>query len=428
MKHFFWPFLISAAFAQPLTLELAQEEGQKNAPLLQQLAAQIDELTWKRWEVLAQGFLPKAQINANHFFLSATRYGLSSIQFFGQATQIPGIFPNNQVTLNASLPLFNGLANLSYVQAAEHGINATKLQKEYLKLVIANQISMAFYQTLAANSLLLVAKQNIQTMKSHLDQVKAQNKEGRSTQLDTLRVQVQLEEAQSDLESAQDEVILSRKKLIQTMGYEQDPFDELKGDLPIPVMHKTDKAIQRADIQAQEEIIQAEHKNWEAKSRWWTPQIGLIGQISYYNLLLWNNQVIDRNQYKISNFVGINLSWNIFDSAIGFSQTRQAFAKKIQEEQKAVSQKIKAQLEVEIYQRKIQTSTKQYFARKLNLERSQESVRLTQAEYAAGTRTITDVLYASSDLFKARAGVITANLDAQMALLQYEVSIGKKIQ
>ena len=89
---------------------------------------------------------------------------------------------------------------------------------------------------------------------------------------------------------------------------------------------------------------------------------------------------------------------------------------------------LKASLEFETWKRRFVTNAEVNRARLRTEEKSQESVRLATLGLKAGTNTNSEVLDAELDLFRSRAGIVRAQMDAAEALINLELAVGKKLK
>ena len=150
-----WLCLASAAArSEGLTLEQALSDGRDRSPRVQRAQSVADEHGWKRTETLA-GFLPKLSLSANHFF--STKYQFDNVDLGGAPLQIPLIYPTTSLTIDASLPVFDGLQNVNRYSAAAWGKDAAEAELDWTRFQVAQDIRLKFYQALAAQRIESVA-------------------------------------------------------------------------------------------------------------------------------------------------------------------------------------------------------------------------------------------------------------------------------
>ena len=413
-----------------LHLEDAVAEARQKNPLLMKAEAAKSGASWKKLEALS-GHLPKISASATHFF--DLQYQLLDVNFGGGPVTFPAVYPKTLLGLDVSWNLFDGGQTYHSYKGALKGQEAADFEYTRAELQLETEIESRFYQVIAARQLQIVADQNLKTLEDHLEKSKARLKQGQTTKFDLLRVQVQLEEAVPEKASADDNTAIARIALSQVMGAGpgagtgEDPRIVV-GDLPVPdeatlSKVKTINPEDRADYQALIKLSEAAEDAHSASMGTWFPRVTLIGQEQLYNSQDFSFSSPFRNAYS----VGVAASWNIFDGGASIARQKESYFAQVQAENLVRAAALRAPVDFELWRRKYLYNTSLYRARKRSLESAEESVRLAQLGYGAGTRTNTDILDAELDLFRARAGVVRAQLDAAEALINLELAIGKKI-
>lgn len=420
----------SPSGSQDLTIESAINEGLGRSPDIQRARAKQSETEWQHFEALGAGFLPKVSVNAHHYF--SEEYSNTSISFGGAPLGFPGFYPTDVAAIDVSIPIFDGFSSIRNLNAASLSEEASKAELSNSEFQLRLEIRLAFYRALAAGQLQDVAAQNVKTLEDHLKQIEAQKTGGVATNYDVLRVQVQLNEARADAIDAQDGFETARKKLTQLLGLENDQR-ALSGQLPVPVADKV-KALkwdeapkERNDIKALNLRADAAEQSRKASSAWMMPSISLGGEYMWYNAQMIDATVHDTGNYLNAYNVGVFLKWNLFDGGIAIAQEREAAFRAIQAENVARAAKLQVPYDFEYWKRRYLSNTDHYISKKFDISRSQESVRLAKEEAKAGTRTSTETLDAELDLFRAKAGVVNALVNAAEAEIRLEQALGREI-
>jgi outer membrane protein TolC len=420
----------STPAADNLSLEAAIGEGMSRSPEVQRAQAAKSESEWHRFETMGAGFLPKLELDAHHYF--SEKYTNTAINFGQETLSFPGFYPTDVAALELSIPVFDGLSSYRSLQAAkllEAAANAELSQTEFQ---LRQDIRLAFYKSLAAQQLQAVAEQNVKTLDDHLKQVDAQKSGGVATRYDVLRVQVQLSEAKADLMDAQDNYTTARKRLIQLMGMEDDNRI-LVGELPVPEakvikdLAFTQVPAERADIAALNLRAEAANRTRQASEAWMVPSISLGGEYMWYQSQYFNNTVEDTGKYPNAYNIGVFLKWNLFDGGVAYARQKEASFKAVEAEKVARSSKLQVPYDFEFWKRRYLSNTDHYISKKFDITRSEESVRLAKEEERAGTRTSTETLDAELDLFRAKAGVVNALVNAAEAKIRLELALGREI-
>jgi outer membrane protein len=429
---------LSAFFAyaddqSPLTLDAAITEALKDSPMIQSGEAQVRQSDWRKFQAVGSGFLPKLSVGFNHYL--ADEYQQTQINFGGTPLAFPGAYPTNILTASATLPIFDGLANIYNLQAASLEQNASEQEFERTKFQLTQDLKLTFFQALAAAKLQDVASENVKTLEDHLKQVEIQRNGGAATKYDSLRVSVQLSEGRADEIDAIDNAALARKKLTTLLGHDQDDRP-LQGDLPVPDVTRAQNLeykgvpAERTDINALDLRARAADKTRAAQNSWFIPSVAIVGQYNYYEVMdesTTDGSVSASGNYKNAYSVAVAFSWNIFDGGVALAQSRQASYQQIQADKKTEAARLQVPYDFSYWKKRFLSNTDHYQARKFDVERSEESVRLAKEEEKAGTRTSTETLDAELDLFRSRAGVVNAQVNALEAQIRLESALGRNL-
>ncbi|MNL23369.1 Outer membrane efflux protein [compost metagenome] len=123
--------------------------------------------------------------------------------------------------------------------------------------------------------------------------------------------------------------------------------------------------------------------------------------------------------------MGLSLTWNIFDGMTSISRSKQSVEQRYQVEKNLYQAELKAKRDFDLWKRKFIYFCAVYESRLSDVTKSQESVRLSREGQRLGSRTNTDVLDAEAELYRARAGVVNAQMGAIEALANLELSTGQ---
>jgi outer membrane protein TolC len=412
--------------AQTLTLDQALKETRSDSLQIQKAESSYEEAKWRKKGAYS-GYLPSLTGSVN--YLTDKKYMFLDVNLGGGPLSIPQVVPTTLYTLKATLPVFDGFSSTNRLRSESALEDSARQDYEWTQFTVERQTTLQFYRTLAAQTLKDVAEQNMKALQDHLKDIQAFKKAGVSTNYDVLRVEVQVSEAQSELLNSQDNVELAKFKLGESMGKETETR-QLAGKLPVlseDLIRKLDeKSVEtRPDIQSLQKKSEASHYSYQSANRYWVPRISLIGEFDHYNNR--NDRFQDADGFRDSYMAGINLTWNIFDGMISPSRSGQAEQQSLQVEKSLGMARIKAKQDFEYWKRKYLYFCTVYKSRLSDIDRSKESVRLAQEGRRAGVRTSTELLDAESDLFRSRAGLITAQMGAIEALVNLELVSGQKL-
>jgi outer membrane protein TolC len=418
-------FITGNAFAQRLTLDHALREVLSDSPYLQSAESVSREADWKKTEALGAGFLPKFKVNGN--YLTNVKYQYININFNGAPVVIPNIIPNSQFNLMAELPIFDGFASTNRYLAAGKLADAGHEKFEWEKFRTEMAVTLSFYQALASQNLRRVALQNLKALEDHKREAMLFKKSGIATNYDVLRVEVQASNAATDLADAEDEIIIAREKLAEMLGHETETR-ELSGELPVPdeklLTMEPKVAVDRRDLKALRLEAMAADNAESAANRFWLPELSLFSNYIFYNNL--TPGFNDWSSYRNARQVGVMMTWNLFDGGASYARSKQSIEKKVQSEKALRMGELAAIKDLSVWTRRYKSQCRIYLARKEDIKRSEESVRLAREGRRVGARTESELLDAQVDLYRSQAGAVRAQLAAIEALINLQLAEGKK--
>jgi outer membrane protein TolC len=421
-------FAAQSFASEVLTLDQAIEEAKEHSPSVQRMRAAYEESKWRKVEAVGGGFMPKVTANATHYFDQKFEY--INFPFNGANVAFPEIVPTTFASMDVSIPVFDGLANVNRVKSADLAKDAAENDLNHAEFELEENIRLAFYQALGAQQLEAVAQQNVKTLEDHLRISQVRKTNGSGTNYDVLRVEVQLNEARTDALNASDDVEITRRKLTQLLGLAED-MRPLQGDLPLPhpdsvqTLAVENDAPSRSDIKALDLRADAADQAHAAQAVWFVPKVSVGADYTFYNDI--NSAVNDTSAYRAAYSVGVSLQWNIFDGGVSIAQAKETTYQHVEAEKASEEAKLEVPYDLNLWKRKYLTNAARYSAKKLDVERSEESVRLAREEERAGTRNSTEVLDAELDLFRSKAGVVDALVSSAEAMVRLEQTLGRRI-
>ncbi len=415
--------------ASNLSLASAVDEGLAHSPEIHKLEAQKEAAAWKRLEALSPN-LPHLSAAANQIL--DQKYLYLSQYSQGMVIEFPSAGPTTTINLDVSWMIFDGLSAYNAYQAADLNYQASQAALTRARFQLEQNIRLHFYQTLAAQALLEVAGHNITTLKDHLAIAKVGVRSGTATSFNVLRIEALLEEAQAEKIQAENNEIMAKRSLYLTMGAPEDSRT-LKGALPKPQEQDLNRKLvpdfsNRDDLRAQVLRQKAAEKASLAATGFWWPKLILYGEEQFYKYKAFDPAIVETQNFKTDYMLGVRLTWSFFDGGATWARQKEAGYQAQSAAASSRQMALAAPVEFDSWKRKWTYNTILFQARLRAEEKSQESVRLATLGLQAGTNTNTDVLDAELDLFRARAGIVQAQLNAAEALINLELALGYKLQ
>ncbi|MHB8066663.1 MAG: TolC family protein [Desulfobaccales bacterium] len=127
--------------------------------------------------------------------------------------------------------IFDGLKTYYNTEAAKHGTQAQKHEVQRTADEVAFTVTQAFYQLIEAKENLKVAQEALQQRQEFGKLTEAFYKAGKVTNLDFVRAQSQVSEAEQAVVEARNAVLLSKEILVRTMGLPEHAQVDIRGRL-----------------------------------------------------------------------------------------------------------------------------------------------------------------------------------------------------
>jgi outer membrane protein TolC len=413
-----------------LTLKEAVALALERNPRVLIAHERTDALQGRIKEVRAQA-LPSINLNGSGMrwrdpsFLNISSFDKIPAEFRNALTVIPSnLFDYN---LSVSQPLYTsgkvGTAmKLASLESEGVGVDRDRAEQETRLAVIR-----AFYNLLLAERQLEVAKETVHQRQQHLEMARARFAGGVATEVDVLRSQVSVANAQPELIRAENGVRQARTVLNNLLVRPLDFPTEALGELtftPQPPMslpevirqaYQHRPELERARINEREAEDQQKLANAESRLRLdFNGQYGLNARVPS-NLL---NREFTRYLFTVS--VGLPL----FDGGRRSGLVQQAIANRKMAELTRVDSENAVRLEAQTALDELQRSEKTVEAARLNVREAERVLAMMQDNYKYGAATTLDVLDSQTALTTARWTLLQGLYDHTLAQAQLRYVMG----
>lgn len=413
-----------------LTLQEAVAVALERNPQALIALAKTDALKGKIKEVRAQA-LPSINLNGSGLrwrdpsFLNASGFDKIPEDFRRLLTVVPAnLFDYN---LSLSQPLYTsgkvGTAlKLASLESEGVGVDRDRVEQEVRLRVIR-----AFYNLLLTQRQLEVARETVLQRQKHLEMARVRFAGGVATEVDVLRSQVSVANAQPDLIRAENAVRQARtvlnNLLVRSLDFPTEALGELTF-LPEPAI--TLEGVIRQAFEHRPELVRARINEREAEGQQklanaenrlrldFNGQYGVDARLPS-NLL---NQEFTRWVFTVS--VGLP----IFDGGRRAGLVQQAIANRKVAELTRVDAENGVRLEAQTALDELQRAEKTVEAAQLSVREAERVLVMMQDNYKFGAATTLDVLDAQTALTTARWTVLQGLYDHTMARAQLRYVMG----
>ncbi len=289
-----------------------------------------------------------------------------------------------------------------------------------------------FYTVLVDRERIKVQERNIDLLKRQLQDVKNRYEAGTVSNFEVLRAEVALANAQPALIRARNDYRTAIEELRRVLGFTNAAentlakIPEFVGTLDfVPVAYDLKSAIlsardNRPDLQRLRKLEEAADQAVIARRSNYYPNLSAFGSYDWRKSPASNDFGDTLHGWTF----GLQSTWNIFDGRATAGRVVQA--KSLLEQSRLASGE--AQLSVDVDVRRavsaLQEATELAEASKKVVEQAEESLRLANARFSAGSATQLDVFQSQLDLTTARLNQIQAFYSFNVAAAQLRKAMG----
>jgi outer membrane protein TolC len=424
--------LATSSIAQEkiLSLEDCLQKGLKNSEEIKIAKSKVIGSEERITEIRAQ-MLPKLSFGASYSNLNVIEPKELKI-IPGRPITIKNPFYSYGLNLRLQTPIFTGFRLTSLKSTAE--LNAQAIKSELQSTI--NQKAFGIHSTYwnlykAKNSTELI-QQYLLSLQKKLKDTEQFLENGLVTKNDVLKLKVEVSNAELKLIDAKNRQEVARALLNKTIGLPLNHQTEIEADVTIDTVrgYSYDELIysalnNRTEMKSIEYRIEAGEKNISAANSGWWPHLYAVGSFHYHNLHA-ETFSVSKEPLKLW-FVGLSLSWDLWDWGYTSAKSSQATQEVLQIREKMGL--LKKQIEIEVYKNYLSLISEKQKINISNLavESADENYRITEDKYSNQISTSTDLINAQTDLMNAKTQLANSIADYNLAIVRLEMSSGREI-
>jgi TolC family type I secretion outer membrane protein len=381
------------------------------------------------------------QINASG---SYQRIDRNAIDAFPLSTNAPSnsnaVFKNQEQPWTAQVEISQLIYAGGRVRAA---LRAAKLSDQIAALgfqsAVANtllDVRKAFYQILLNKAQVDVREQSVTLLEEQLRDAQSRFDVGAVPRFNVLRAEVELANAKPPLIRSQNDLRLTKESLVKLLAIDSagrtNEFTPINFAGELAYEHRgweLATALRQA-LEHRPELLQAERQVGVAKANVSVASSGYKPEASVFGNYGWHDSVFsdDISSTREGWTIGANVSWALFDGMLTHGRVSQARAQLQEANLDYADTRRQVELEVrQAYSDYLQT-LELIEAQKKTVEEADESLRLAEARFRAGTGTQLDVLSAHTALTDARSNEVQALYDYNVAIATLERVTGMTVR
>jgi outer membrane protein TolC len=347
----------------------------------------------------------------------------------------PSITENYSMRLSLQQPLFTGFKLKKNLEIAELNVNATReeLTKDQSDLVL--NVIIAYWNFYRAIKVEEVIRQSVAQMSEHLKDAMNLSQQGMATDVDIMKVQVQLSDIKVKQLEARNAIRLASMALnslmrnsleTEIMPSDTPVISQGAGEILLPENLSSLQIFareHRSELKSMQMRRDMNSAGVSAAKGGWYPQIFFAANYDYARP---NQRIIPpKDQWDATWDVGVTLQWNVWDWYATGHQTAQAEAALRQSEAGIVQLNDAVTLDVAQQYFNAQTAKDKVEVAFEGMKQAQESYRMTSEKYKSGVTSNTEMLDAEIALLQARLTHTQAIVDCTLALARLKKAVGE---
>ncbi len=336
------------------------------------------------------------------------------------------------LSLTASQTLYSGGGVRASIKSTELTREAALLELKGIVNEALLDVRIKFYDILLAREKIKVQESNVELLRQQLKNVTDRFDAGTVSAFEKLRAEVALANAQVPLISARNTYRLAAEALRQALGFATISQESLR-KLPVfegtlefvPVNYELQSALDaaragRPELARLAKLADARTESITSAKANRQPSLSAVGG--------WQLRKGATDSFGDSRdgwLVGLQSQWNIFDGAATSGRVAQARSALEQTRLNLGETTLLIDVEVRRALSSLQEATELADASQKVVAQAEESLRLANARYSAGTATQLDVLQSQVDLTTARTNQIQAYYSYNIAVARVRKAIGQ---
>lgn len=339
------------------------------------------------------------------------------------ANNQPGDFTRNtaNASLGIALPLYTGGKLTAEENAARLLAEAAAGDVAFTRQALAVRVVALYQDALAIREFIAALDQSRTTLAAQVERIDALIREEKAAGVDGLRVAVRLSTVEQAAIEARNRLAAAQSTITVLMGRPASSDWTLAGRLEIPGEEGGLREVARLQVRPDEAAAMnraaAGEQRVRAAKAGYKPTISGVASVgSRYDF--------DHGNDENSGFVGLQMSWDIWDFDRTAAQVREAEANVRVLDEAAAETALQRSLEITNARDSVNAARARIDVSRLTVEQARESLRIEQRKYELGQGTITDVLDAQAAIDEAEALRARALADHAISLAARDFAAG----
>ena len=344
----------------------------------------------------------------------------------GNSTETLELGSNNSYLLGATLSqvLFSRKVGVAldiahtFHNYTEEGYRATTQD-------VALAVKKAFYGVLLARELAGANREGLDVVRSNVENVRLQYKNGNAAEYDLLRAEVELANTEPLLISADNALLLSLNSLKNVLALPLETDIDVAGgfafeDVPEEMLHDAARNAVSSNpaivqLALQEDMLE---KNISVERSNYFPTLSLVGSYQYQTQ---DNTFAFRNYlWATSLNIGLQVSFPLFDGFRTGARTEQAMIDRDKVHYARLKAEEGIRIQLQAAGLRMGEAKKRIAGQEKNIAQAEKAVRIAQTRYRSGVGTQLELMDSQVAMTRARATHAQAMYDFLVAKAEWE--------
>lgn len=360
------------------------------------------------------GTSPQVAVNA--------RASVGTISATGTPTG-GGPTSSSNVSLGASLPLYDGGMTAVQVAEAEAAVDAAIASLEATRQDVALNAAQAYFQVLRTMRIVEIRESALQFAQRQVEQAEALVRAGTAARADVIKAQAVAAGADADLVAAHGQVELALASLRGAMGL---PLSQAIAvaepqDISAPAFSPAEAATEASAKRAEVQRAAADVRGAGAALRLAELRAGVTVSVAASGAVQ-----VTPNPGQTGWSLSATLSYPVIDggpkAVVDEAKANLAAAK-------ARAEVISQQVQLQAFQAAVslRETTARVAAFRASVAAAEESLRVAEGRYRAGVGILLDVLDAQAAATQARLNLVQADYDLRLAAVTLRHAVGRPV-
>ncbi|HOV22362.1 MAG TPA: TolC family protein [Candidatus Ratteibacteria bacterium] len=333
------------------------------------------------------------------------------------------------LSLSLSQPIYTGKRIKETYEISKENLDNAKLEYNVQLQNLIFNVKKGYFSILQANKFLKTSERYKQMLEKHMDDAKKLFEQGLVTNLDILRTEVSVKNAETQIIQAENLIKISKSNFNYILNnpidneFEVEDVLEIKGDKRDYEYWKTLALENRPEIKSMEKLLSIYNRAINVERSNLYPQVYL-----FYNYNTDRGIQVSPNSWNPNWNTGIALTLDIWNWGETKDKVKQAESEKKQVEKQLEITKKSIELEVKNCYLNLLANEKSIEERLKQMETAEENLRVANLLYQEGMATTTEVIEAATSLTEATNNYSQALYDYHISFAELEKASGKGVE